>query len=217
MHAHTMRTRQNECCQGRNKPPGAPSTFACLAAAALVSTSATASDDYDYAVMARTGQDGLTGIKSAPSINNHGSVAFGGNLATGESLSFSSGHGAKNVAPGFVGTTFSTYLQLADDATIVARDGTGTDSSRPMMARLERGEVFLRFRLGLPSSSRLAVGDLRLRLATAGRAAGWKPALHWRHHSTAVPGYFGMTVSGERILPARTFAVARMKRSAGSL
>ena len=45
----------------------------------------------------------------------------------------------------------------------------------------------------------------------------WKPALRWIHHSVVRPGYFGMMVSGERILPPRTLAVARMKRSAGSL
>jgi hypothetical protein len=83
------------------------------------------SDDYDYAVMARTGQDGLTSIKLAPSINNHGSVACGGNLVAGEGLFFSDGH-VRNVTPSFVGSTFSTFIKLIHDGSTVARNGSGT-------------------------------------------------------------------------------------------
>jgi RHS repeat-associated protein len=91
----------------------------------FATSSVSASDDFDYEVMARTGQDGLTGIKSAPSINKHGHVAFIGNLP-GDSLFFSKGVQAINISPSYVGRNFATALQLVDDGTIVARDASAT-------------------------------------------------------------------------------------------
>lgn len=126
MKLYDIRIRQSGFCQGRRKLPGRACTVACLAVAVLIGSSAFASDDYDYTPMARTGQDGLTGIKSAPSLNNHGQVAFVANLAAGESLFFSRETNAFNITPGFVGTTFSTFIQLIDDEWTVARDGSGT-------------------------------------------------------------------------------------------
>jgi len=109
----------------RNFKLHAKLTAAIVATFMLFVVGLLANDDFDYEVMARTGQDGLTGIKSAPSINKHGHVAFVANLP-GESLFFSQGKQARNITPSFAGTTFSTFLQLADDGTIVARDGSGT-------------------------------------------------------------------------------------------
>jgi hypothetical protein len=80
MKGDTKGIRLSGCCQGRNKLPGGASAFACFATAPQISTSAPTSDDYDYTVMARTGQDGLAGITFAPSINNHGEATFSSNL-----------------------------------------------------------------------------------------------------------------------------------------
>ncbi len=85
-----------------------------------------ANDDFDITVMARTGQDGLTGIKSAPSVNRNGHVAFIANLTGNERFFFARDKQLTHVTPSFVGATFSTFFQLTVDGRIVARDGSGT-------------------------------------------------------------------------------------------
>src|SRR5258706_1222839 len=57
----------------------------CLAAA-LWTASASAGDDFDYSVLARIGDAGLTAIKSPPSINDSGKVAFIGTISGGEGV-----------------------------------------------------------------------------------------------------------------------------------
>ena len=95
------------------------------------------SDDFDFKVLARTGPSGLTGIKSAPSINDLGQVAFVGVTASGESLVTVHQNVVTDVTPGFP-HTLSTYFQLNNAGWLIARDsGAGLfrirlwDTARP--------------------------------------------------------------------------------------
>jgi hypothetical protein len=100
---------------------------------ALISPSVLAGGDYRHTVMAQSGQAGLTGIKSAPSINDLGSIAFIGQDINGDQLYWGDGKTLANLSANHSNHTFSTTLQINNSCNIVARD---TGSSNTFYLRL---------------------------------------------------------------------------------
>ncbi len=96
-----------------------------ICVAALSGQHSQASNYYDYRILAQTGQAGLVGIKTAPSINNAGNVGFIGLIAGGEGVFFADGQTVVNLSPAHASRTFSTSFQLNDFNTVVARDSFG--------------------------------------------------------------------------------------------
>jgi|CXWL01.1.fsa_nt_gi beta-lactam-binding protein with PASTA domain len=93
---------------------------------ALTLTSlAEASVFYKFDVIAKTGQAGLLGLGSGPSINDNGSVAFQGVVTGGQSIFVGDGNTDPiNITPGFIGATrtFSQTVQINNAGKVIARD-----------------------------------------------------------------------------------------------
>src|ERR1051325_8462671 len=84
-----------------------------------------ANNYYAHTVLAQTGQAGLTGIKSAPSINDLGQVAFIGQISGGEGVFYADSQTLANLSQSYASRTFSTTVQINNSRNIVARDSGG--------------------------------------------------------------------------------------------
>lgn len=82
---------------------------------------------YDFQVVAQTGQNGITDILGAPSINDRGETAFAAAVSGGEAIFVAdAASGATNITPGFVSSTrsFRPELEIANDGRVGAIDRT---------------------------------------------------------------------------------------------
>jgi len=76
---------------------------------------------YDFQLMARSGDAGLTGIKIAPSINEFAAVAFIGRISGGEGVFVAADSMVRNISP----SRNFTAVQLNKAGKVVTRDNVG--------------------------------------------------------------------------------------------
>ncbi len=103
----------------------AVSVFICF----LFISNARAATNFTYKIVAITGQQGVQSIKSAPSINDSGDVAFIGQGAGGENVFIAEGGTLTSLAPDDANRTFSTSFQVNNDGNVVARHSGGNTFS----------------------------------------------------------------------------------------
>ncbi|HEV7404817.1 MAG TPA: hypothetical protein VGO11_17880, partial [Chthoniobacteraceae bacterium] len=95
---------------------------------------------YDYDVIAKTGDGGLTAINAGVSMNGAGTVAFTGKVAGGSAVFVGDGLGGpRNITPGFVNAErfFGPAAQI-NNANQVAVDDVYSDPSTAQYLTLER-------------------------------------------------------------------------------
>ena len=91
----------------------------------LVSSSLARGQSYSYTIVAQTGQNGISSISGAPSINNSGNCAFPAQLSAGPAIFVGNGSVAPvNISPSLAVSSqhIGSFVQINDNNVVVASD-----------------------------------------------------------------------------------------------